>query len=264
MVALTITKPDIAGGPVMAWHGSGLTIDLTEVTFIHPYGIACLASQMHAAVERGKSVAIAPGSGDVANYCQRMNLFASARDLKISVDDPTPGQGRRDLSDSLFECTQVHDSASIERLVNLVTHRLDDAGVQPETTDAINFIIYEMADNVLSHAQISHGYAVAQTFPQRNRFQFAIADGGVGIPALHPAETDGESVARAMEYGVSSAAQQRGRGFSHLTRTVAELDGRTLVRSGQGGVSRYRDANSRILNGMSQHYGTVVAAEMPI
>jgi anti-sigma regulatory factor (Ser/Thr protein kinase) len=249
----------------LAWRPDGkLHVDLATVTWVEPYAMVTLLVAVHHAVRHGCAVAVTPPRDyAAASYCQRADLFEQLRALGVDCPDPHPANSRHDRRDTLAECVLVKDGGSVEQVMNVMMERLDASGWPAETTDALTTTVYEMGDNLITHALVNHGFAVLQTFPKKRRIQFAVGDAGVGIPYHHPGGSDPESIVHAMEYGVSSAARKRGRGFGYMTKLVSQVGGTLNVRSNGGKVIVQPTTESRSMN-VWPLQGTVVAADVPL
>lgn len=266
MVRLTYHGLDGVGlGAVFATAGPGrIHVDLAQLTFIEPYALVAILTCAQGYSAGGAQLVVTPPrQWGPASYCQRVDLFAQLRNLGAISPDPYPGQGRHNRHDTMAECVRVQDGASVNQLGNVMTHQLDSAGWPAVVTDTLTAAVYEMGDNLITHARIDHGFAVLQTFPQQGRFQFAVGDAGVGIPFHHPAENDAISIEQAMEYGVSSYASKRGRGFQYMCELVSQVGGTLTVRSNGGKV--VVPAASESLSMLTWPLqGTVVSADVPL
>lgn len=265
---LAINLPSGGGLRALRRSDGRLTLDLTAARFFEPFEVATIVCQVQAASVRGDDLEVLmPVDYNCRAYLQRMDLFERIRELGFDdCADPHPGQGRRDLSDSLYECSRIDEEGSIGAFIDMVVQRLDSAGVDPrDVTDELTLVLWEIAGNVIEHAQVDHGYVVAQTYPQKGRFKWAVSDGGVGIGHYQPGVPDGEAIRRAVADGFTTAAKPRGKGFTHLRRIAEKLSGNVRVRSGTGTLkSSSADDDPWMRDGLSHLQGTVVAADIKI
>jgi anti-sigma regulatory factor (Ser/Thr protein kinase) len=217
---------------------SGTHIDLAQVDFVSPGGIVAVACAARSAMDRGESVTVTPPvRASVARYASRMGLGATLADCGVHAD--LPAVHHHDRTDTLLEC-QYADDGSIADLSSLVGQRLYDAGVDHETIEPLDICLWEVADNVCTHARAGGGFICAQTYMRgtdAERVEVSIGDTGVGIPVTlrdrHSPTSDQHALELATTKSVSRLpSERRGLGLHYLARDIPKAGGQVTIRSG--------------------------------
>jgi anti-sigma regulatory factor (Ser/Thr protein kinase) len=106
--------------------------------------------------------------------------------------------------------------------------------------EALSWCLYEVLDNVLSHARSGSGFVMVQYLRVTRRLLVTVADAGIGI---HRSFTEGaggfrprlakEALNLAVSQWTSSTGERRGNGLFGLARVVEENGGSLELRSGR-------------------------------
>jgi anti-sigma regulatory factor (Ser/Thr protein kinase) len=142
---------------------------------------------------------------------------------------------------------------------------------------ALEWSINEITDNVLNHAQSESGGLVqVDTFRERQRIKFVVADAGRGIPAAmreaFPRLRDSEALTEAVKPGVTSIPDSgQGNGLAGSLRIATYSHGSFKLSSGRAQLIVHEDARTgkyRTRRGTPPHRqehrfpGTVVMMEL--
>lgn len=216
-----------------------LHIDLARLTWAPPVVIAGVAAQAHRATSQGRQVSFtAPEASDVSAYLSRMHLGKALDDLGVMHDLPKVNE--RDQKGNLVELRRFSSEADGEELGGIVHDRLRDMShVNGQVAEAMHEALIEIATNTAIHAEVTHGYAIAQTYPGKNEIVFAVADGGIGLMESlsrnenHKPVDDGNAIELAVIRNVSGFSDaNRGYGLAQVVRDAAEFGGRVEIASG--------------------------------
>ena len=190
-------------------------------------------------------------------YAARMRLWqAIGLEAHVLVQPQLPPKGRYTPVDRVDDRNQVAETASA---LAEITARY---GADSETEDAVKVSMMEVMENCFAHAEVPgalKGVACAQSWPQGNLAQIAIADSGIGIrrslqanKELAEALAEHNSCELATRLGVTSKPKQGHAGYGlALTRQLLErAGGRLIVISGNEWMQARGD---RLSTGTMEH-----------
>jgi hypothetical protein len=209
---------------------AGRQLDLADLRWLDPLHLVGLATHALLAQQAGSRLLLTGLPENQAYYAARMHLgriielFGGEHDL--------PEVNERDLHDSLLEIHPLRTPQDVERLTELVYHRV---AVHNETAArALHVAIGEVGSNVCQHAR-SIGFMAAQTIAEHGVLRFAVADAGVGLRATLAslgAADDRQAVELALSGERHRRDPGRGYGLPGTVRIITELDGELLLASG--------------------------------
>lgn len=152
-------------------------LDLGDLEFCEPVGLACLAAGIHYLQLREQSCVevISPMRDNVRGYLERLGLFEMLGEKDLYAYQRRSPDGR------FVELTRlgaVKDVSGATTAVCEVFQR--QLGLTDPSRRAIDTILSEVTENVFHHAQSPTGaYLCCQSY--ENRISAAIVDLGVGI-----------------------------------------------------------------------------------
>jgi hypothetical protein len=253
---MILSAPKIDEGSIIqlaqyAEHTETLEINLTDVEWITPAGIVCLAIIAECRTAKGLWTHVRPpADDDVLNYLGRIDFFRYLSQ-RVVVDE--------DLSH-----LEKHDRNRSHRFTELLPVSERDAS---DICDVVSTFFErqfstrwrqayrpfeEVISNIKSHASFGlNSAAFARAHVQRysNRLELAFADLGVGFLQTlssnpHHSHLSSEEAALrgAFEKGLSrfhrSDDEHRGGGLRGVGDTTRRLGGRIVVRTGNGLLSQ--------------------------
>lgn len=247
-------------------HGNGearacgeVVLDLSEVTFVTPGGLAPFAALLESA-----SADLPPLRLEVpadpgcrlylasAGLLQMLQGVATVRGAD-GLDGIRPGSAL----ETVLPLTRLGGDADLEALVNQLKRKLDQLlgcadDAWNETKGRIISAVREICANVFQHAGGAPGWVCAQKYRPRNGgnpfLEVSISDAGIGIrtslAGRYPefaAAHDGEVLERMVRERLSRHTNPvRGCGYFTLQESTTRLDGSFGLRSGSGGIRRER------------------------
>jgi anti-sigma regulatory factor (Ser/Thr protein kinase) len=234
--------------------GVHLVLDLSECTFLDPFGVVAVRALCEAISARVDRIWFCvPRDVNVQSYFGVVGCTDGVREF-VTVVGEVPGHAQpSDDSEVLLPLTTIDrkdDAAHAaqnarERLGSL----LDRLGWEGEVADLTVSSIMEVAMNVVEHAH-GRGSLAMQGYRLRSPEPYvvmAISDAGVGIrhtlearfrELSAPSVSDGEVLQRMFQQSLSSRAERSGgRGMKVLRDTLLQLKGRLDIRSGRGKYS---------------------------
>lgn len=161
----------------------------------------------------------------------------------------------------------IEQSATVEKILDTIL------GAVPELNRrdfaAVEWSIYELMDNVLTHADAPSGGLVQVTTFQRNkkRIQVAIADAGLGIPKTlnehkDPPLPDTDALEQAIKEGVTrDSAIGQGNGLFGSYQICTQSKGRFFLSSQHAQLSS-TNGNLHISHNKIPYDGTLIVAEV--
>lgn len=228
----------------LAAKGAGC--DLRRLTFIDAYGLVGTACALR--VAHGAQLVV-PAAASTCAHLSAMGFreFLAAMGRKASL----PDVGAVTAPDVVVPLRSAADSGGAQALSSLLWEQLTDH-VSPQVLNAIAEGVWEMVANALEHAGtdaliMGQVYTAPRGRPpdHDDRVQIVIGDTGRGIresfldTGAYTPTTDLEAITLALEYLVTSVADDPGRGQGLFTtmEQLVRTQGRMVVRSGTGRVS---------------------------
>ena len=209
-------------------------------TFFRPYHFVVLALQL--AQHRANSLGL-PAA--LQQYAARMQLWES-----IGLESPVTVT-QRDPLGRFVPLVRLEQREAIWDTAKQLAEITSTYGADERTTDAVATSMSEIMENCFAHARVEAGLtglACAQSWPQGNLAQIALADKGIGIrsslqenPDLWGLLNEGNSCEIATRLGITSKPDLGHAGYGlALTRQLLErAGGRLIVVSGSEWVQAY-------------------------
>ncbi len=229
-------------------------IDLSDVSFIDPYGmVGLLEIGELCRLEDVRKTIILPQSGDVLTYLDRMDFFTFA-ERYFSLEHATPDSSikyqRSADSDVLLEITPIEKSNDIHFIVGKVRERAQAILARHLHYDerAINgFIVAlsEVCQNIIEHSE-NKGFVGIQKYRfqnlNKNVVKIAVMDVGIGfrksLSNRFKLRGDLEAIDKALLRGASRYEDEgRGQGLAAVRRFVNQWNGKLSIRSGTAKLS---------------------------
>lgn len=235
-------------------------LDMTRVSFATVDGIVALAALLHAWASAGFAVVVdGPLDVSVRNYMSRAHFGRFLDFLGWQHDFPVVRE--RDLGNSIVPLTRLESSTDATALATAVVDFAERHSTR--AADPLGAAICEAGENVGFHSGQKFGFGLAQYYPARRRFEFALGDGGRGLLASLQhvgAEDHHSAILLALTPGVSASTDAgRGYGLSSVEQyIVVDLAGTLSLLSGEGMVDA-RPEIGRVKRSVSGEFpGTVV------
>lgn len=224
-------------------------IDLSDITFIDPYGmLGLLEIGELCMLEDVKKAVVLPKSKEVCAYLDRMDFFTHARryfSFDLPYNPHCHQKNRTRDSDVLLEITPVERSNDIHFIVGMVRERAQAILAKHLHYDdrAINSFIValsEVCQNIIEHSE-NKGFVGIQKyrFPSMNKnvVKIAVMDVGIGfrksLSGRFKLKNDAEAIEKALLHGASRHEDEgRGHGLAAVRRFVEQCGGRLSLRSG--------------------------------
>jgi len=235
--------------PFLSQINNSDVIDLSQVTFIDPYGMVGVLETGRMFRQKGiKKTLMLPESDNVFKYLERMDFFKyAARFFQIDhAGDDLPDRYTRSAdSDVLLEITPIEKSEDIHFIVGKVKERAHTILEKHLNYDegAINgFIVAlsEVCQNIVEHSE-NTGFVGIQKYRfqklEKNVVKIAVMDLGIGfkrsLEERFNIENDLEAVDKALFHAVSRYADEgRGHGLAAVRRFTDKWNGKLSIRSG--------------------------------
>ncbi|HYA86513.1 MAG TPA: ATP-binding protein [Nitrospirota bacterium] len=229
-------------------------IDLTNVSFIDPYGmVGLLEIGELCMLEDVRKTIILPRSDEVYRYLDRMDFFTFAKRY-FYLEHTSTGAGakyqRSSNSDVLLEITAIEKANDIHYIVGKVTDRAEAILATHLHYDdrAINgFIVSlsEICQNVIEHSE-NRGFVGIQKYRYQNLgknvVKIAVMDVGIGfrksLSHRFRLRSDIDAIDKALLHGASRYDDEgRGHGLAGVRKFVIQWQGMLSIRSGTARLS---------------------------
>lgn len=231
---------------------SDLTVDLSRVEFVKPWGIVGLCLLLTELQGKGLNFEVAlPKKHDVLVYLKRIHFGSFVEELGLSVKVESLNRvsiQEHSTEGTLIELTRLKFRDDFQAKFDQMVHFLQRIGLDEERSFLTVGLMGEAVDNIFFHnfgrwpfRQFVGGLLMVQKWPGANTIEVAVGDFGIGIRAslmeieeyknLH---TDEEAIRKALKTNVTSRPQHRGgNGLPFILRTIqADLRGEMDIRSG--------------------------------
>lgn len=260
LTPLRIEVPDVLNGSTLnleslfclldqVKEGRSIELNMTRVSFIHPYGLTGLMLFAQRARELTQHRVCVKGCRPkVFAYLERINFFSTCADCLFTTDTMLPGYelSRSDSSRNLLELEPVRTSEDVLKITTRMRGIFDQwlsLGVS-EQNDLI-VILSEMCDNICEHSQ-STGHVVIQSYWRQSsnimQLRIALCDLGIGIPGSLIGRY-GRFGSTATDYIQAALAGRsrreidiQGNGFQRVQEIIRQSRGTLAVRSHDGVV----------------------------
>jgi anti-sigma regulatory factor (Ser/Thr protein kinase) len=211
-------------------------------------------------LEEGSTVTT-PRSWLTANYLQRMDFIR----LLTQQEGDEPFERREDFG---FRPVRMLTGETRYHAVcaDLVTALAERIPADRATLFSLRIALDEIAENVVHHAESPiGGFAAAQGYPRKRKFEIAIVDMGIGIraslaknPAYADTASDLDAIELALQKYVTATPERNAGTGLFVTKLLMEANGGVLaVRSGNGAV--YSGVEGKALQRETPFPGTMVA-----
>lgn len=225
-----------------------VTLDLTALQFIDPYGMVGLLVLAEYLTSQDLSpLLIPPTSKEVLRYLERLDFFKFASevyDLAVPLPSISERFWRKRESDVLLEITRVEKSLDIHEIVMRVKERAGTilkAHLNYKSDDIDRFLvaISEICQNIPEHSQSTGWVGIQKYFYEKrlakNVVKLAVMDLGIGMQkSLGRASwSDEVAIRKALFEGVSRHKEAgRGHGLIRVKSLVESWSGKITIRSG--------------------------------
>lgn len=154
---------------------------------------------------------------------------------------PDAGHSLTDKPNALH---RFSDDLSLNELIDRQIHQvLERATYAQGVLQSFEWMLNEVAGNVLVHAGVEHGWMQIVVHPKTQHMAIVVADGGLGIPhairTAYPLQTqDEDAIAHALKEGITSRPDfGQGKGLTGTLQIVKiNQGGRLSIHSQQGRV----------------------------
>ena len=235
-----------------------MTLDLSKLGFVDPYGMAVLCligrqlSRQFWDIE-----CVLPENRDVESYLTRMRLFEHLREVVSLPREPEMGHPPVE-NESLIEVCEISGQSDVESALALVESRVGSI-LEGELNYSVKEITWfknvvaELCHNILDHSG-DRGYLVAQRYTnhklKRKFAMISVCDLVVGIRESLSARYDvtdwthGAAITNAVKKTISRDAA-RGLGLYVVRKICDDCGGSLHIRSGDSRVY-FRGQRSRV------------------
>lgn len=245
--------------------GDGSIVDFSGATFVEPVALAGTVAVIEDARRTGQQVSfIKPQNQNIANYMSRIGFGAALDSFSVAHD--LPSVNARPLDDELLELQSVSGEHGGEQVASLVATKLRDTHADPQVIESLHSAICETVGNIEFHAEVDHGFVVAQTIGRR--IYFAIADSGVGLKGSLSKKMlvndDRNAIELATVANVTATEEVgRGQGLPDVVQTALNARGTVTVATGLA-IFTFSGDNvaKRTVNAPFQ--GTLIQVSLPV
>lgn len=219
-----------------------ITLDLSGLSFIGAGCLAVLVASVKDLADQGitgpGSAYINPKNWLVARYLKRMDF-----DRLLAHPIPPESFERRAATDFCPCMAFQSDGQVVEVAMRLSEAMAASCHLDARARSAVTCAVQEMAQNVVQHAGLGTGVAVAQASRAHPAFELAIADRGIGVRGsllrsdrYSDVTSDADALELALQYGVTSSHDGGGAGLFATRYLLGQNGGDFILRSGTAKV----------------------------
>lgn len=165
---------------------SNFVFDFSQSSWFSPFFLAPFASFCGELIENGNKVQIiSPVQARVKNYLEKVGFPEGLKpdhlhDWKKKLNSFA---NKNYLPILNFPTARLKESTSSrEQFLGLANEILQkQVGLPEGVKSGVFYIISEMTENIVEHAQCERGWAMAQYYPEKGYLDFCISDNGLSI-----------------------------------------------------------------------------------
>ncbi len=222
-----------------------LDFDFEQISFIEPVFISTISALISDLRKKGHVVSTSNINYAISDYIYTIYFPDGLRpdDFSNWQDQLDHYSGKSYLPILNFPTsTQKPETEIRDKLLSKAYQLLHNnlSGVPVSYKSAINFLISEMTNNIIDHADVDRGWVKAQYYQTKNFLDICVIDTGKTIlgsyqdTGFERITNDTEAIRRATE-GVSTKSQERGYGISTSKKMITKgLKGKFVIVSGGG------------------------------
>lgn len=235
--------------PFLAQINASDVIDLSQATFIDPYGMVGILEAGRLFSQQGSMKTLKlPESDYVLKYLERMDFFKYAAkffNIEYTGNDLPDRYSRSSDSDVLLEITPIEKSEDIHFIVSKVkerAHMILEKHLHYDKGAINGFIVAlsEVCQNIVEHSE-NTGFVGIQKYRfqklEKNVVKIAVMDLGIGfkksLGERFEIKDDQDAIDRALFHAVSRYKDEgRGHGLASVRRFTDKWNGKLSIRSG--------------------------------
>lgn len=255
----------------------GHTVDLSDVEFIHPWGVVLICLLLIERHEYADRNLILPTNQNPCGYLKRIHFNNVLREIGyLDQADELERLARTEKENlnvqEILHCLYRDEfNVRLERFIAMFRN----FGLDPQTAYLATGVVGELGNNVFDHnsfswpTNVSGAIITAQNYPKKKSIEVAIGDPGIGFRgslavAFPDLSSDTEAIKKGLAGNTGRVGESRGNGLRLIQQwTINNFSGMVMIHSGDGlvtvtkGQMQDRTVN-RIVGTLAQfviHYG---------
>lgn len=195
-------------------------IDLSQVTFVRPDGVAHLIALVYTLFNRGYAIKVArPVDSSAELYLRRTDCWGALGSNGVTIPAGWEGFNQGGAS-GLIECQRIPTAANdkynnVEKIA-ILADRMRVAYQATGLATPLYRLFVELGGNAAEHSESKHGaFIMAQVYPSKGEIHIGVVDVGIGIRAAlfrgHGFKTDRDAVRAAVLFGVTGRVDASGK-----------------------------------------------------
>lgn len=252
--------------------GDRITIDMSAVNFSFPLLILPISGLIKSLLQREIQIEFIPSSSNHI-YLESIKFpFGLSSNTTDSWNDSLA----RYRSKTYLPICSIPTKDSVMREDILTTFGkilINQLSIRGQLHSAIIYIISEIFDNIVEHADVTEGWIMVQNYPNKQFLDVCILDTGKGVlgsykkAGIQEIDTDEQALQEAIN-GLSTKVKEETRGFGIKTSRrmlVKGLKGKFLLFSGNAFyISTYEQEDTiTVIDEGYRWDGTVAALRIP-
>lgn len=226
----------------------GNTIDLSDVEFVHPWGIVMmclLLIERHGYSDRDL---ILPTNSSTCGYLKRMHFHKVLREIGYEAQAQQleqlviPEKENLNIQEIVHCLYRDEFNVRLERFIQM----FQNFGLSLQDSFLATGVVGELGNNVFDHnsfswpTNISGSIIMAQNYPRMRCIEVAIGDPGIGFRgslavAFPELKSDVEAIKKGLAGNSGRVGEVRGNGLRLIQQwTLENFSGTVMVQSGDG------------------------------
>lgn len=244
-----------------------IEFDFSKIDFLHPFTILVLKGIIQQIIFKGVEVTFKNAKYEILGYLDAINFY---KDLKPDLLIDWMGllnnfKSKTYLPIIHFNSGRKQNDTEIRNKVLSTINNLLQDGLKLDTNfkSTVSYLISELTDNIVDHAEVERGMIMAQFYPSNKYIDICILDNGLTLKGSylkhnHKVKNDLEAVTKAYN-GLSTKNKERGRGIpTSYDMIIKGLGGEFCLMSGNGLI-----LNNDFIEMPVKYNGTIAAIRIP-
>lgn len=228
---------------------SKVLLDLSSVVFAHPSGMAPICAYIRHLHSRGWEIDVAlPQDDFLAKYFKTAGWVDGIQGLRVPFRPGRPNE-------TYIPLVSYRSHDELNPIINESLRHFSRAfSFQKGVLDGLEWVLNEVADNVLNHAGGVEGWLQLSQQPKKNLIEVVVVDCGRGIlDSLRDGHSNLKSDTQALEMAVQKGVTRdasigQGNGLAGSLRISMAAEGYVNLYSGHGLLRYMQTVNTPGLN----------------
>lgn len=241
--------------------------DFSNINFLRPFTILGLRGIIMQLLNNKAKITFKNANWEIQSYLDAIHFFDELKPDELYDWEGLLANFKKKTYLPIIHFNSGRKQNDIE-IRNKVLSTINDLiqeglGLNTNFKSAVSYLISELTDNIVDHAEVNRGLIMAQFYPSNKYIDIAILDNGLTLKGSYnkhnyPVKNDLDAVTKAYS-GLSTKNKERGRGIpTSYDMIIKGLGGEFCLLSGNGLI-----LNNKIVEMPVAYDGTIIAIRIP-